>query len=228
MRSEDYLQKNKPAIHGAVLAVIFTFLSGCSLNWKTIGKVDMSKVVSLEEVWNNYDKYVGKVVTIGLDTVVNSGKAGIVLPSGERYTMADFHTIIQKQRKGTTDKDMISRYIANIGGFDSAKGDTIFNGDYEVGFIFNDEIPPMWPPWVKDTMPILRLQTFDSDWERLDKKPVKYLCGVLLGSSLMVSEIDWIPELDFLKMFLCIRKMGLMPLGYKFKKSPEIPLLKVE
>ena len=203
--------------------LMLVLLCGC---WKTIGNVDMSKVVSLDEVWNNPDKYIGKVVTIELDTVANMFKGGVNLPQGEQYAIAGLTLNNRYLRTQEQYTKLWDAYIDSVGGKDSARGDTVFTGDYEVGFIFDDITPLEWPGWIKNPPQYLALQVDSWDWVKLEKKPKKYLCGVLLGCTHLPSEIDWIPKYDSLELYKDYREIIIMPLGYKFKKSPEIPLLK--
>jgi hypothetical protein len=214
------MKKKMLMLTGVFMLVL---LCGC---WKTIGNVDMSKVVSLEEVWENSDKYIGKVVTVELDTVANMFKGGVNLPQGEQYSIAGLTLNNRYLRTQEQYTKLWDAYIDSVGGKDSARGDTVFTGDYEVGFIFDNERAPQWPGWLKDTVPFLRLETYGPDWGLLEKKPKKYLCGVLLGCTHLPSEIDWLPKYDSLELYKDYRVISIMPLGYKFKKGSEIPLLK--
>jgi hypothetical protein len=213
------MKKKMLMLTGVLMLVL---LCGC---WKTIGNVDMSKVVSLDEVWENSDKYIGKVVTVELDTVVTSCKGGATLKTGEQYVVAAHRLNNRYLRTQEQYTKLWDAYIDSVGGKDSARGDTVFTGDYEVGFIFDDITPLEWPGWIKNPPKYLALQVDSWDWVKLEKKPKKYLCGVLLGCTHLPREIDWIPKYDSLGMEMDFREIIIMPLGYKYKKGPEIPLL---
>lgn len=203
---------------------ILLSLTGCG--WKKIGEVDMSKLVSLEEVWNNKDNYIGKVITVEMDTVITSSKGLLFLPTGEQYAVAAHQLNNRYLRTQEQYTQLWEAYIDSVGGVDSARGDTIFTGDYDVGFVIDKERPPEWPRWIKNTPEALWLNTYGDDWERLEKKPKKYLCGVLLGCTHLPSRIDWIPKYDSINIYKDYREIIIMPLGYKYKKQPEIPLLR--
>jgi len=215
----------KNAIPHSIIAIAILSLSGCFINWKTIGKVDMSKLVSLEEVWNNPEKYLGKVVTVGLDTVVNSFKGGRTLATGEQYSVAGLNYNCRYLKGNDKFINIFRTYIDSVGGRDSAIGDTIFCGNYEICFIFDDTKPPVWPGWINGNLEYLRLEIDSKDWAYLERKPKKYMSGILLGCTHLPSEIDWVPDLKKLNMFKDFREIILMPLGYKYQKGPEIKTL---
>ena len=58
--------------------LIAVVLAGCSSK-KTVGKVDMDKLVSLDSLWENLDEFTGKMVTLKFDTIytTSTGTGGI-------------------------------------------------------------------------------------------------------------------------------------------------------
>ena len=76
--------KGKSAFQLLLMLMAVITIFGCG-EYKTVGKVDMSKVITLEELWQKRYEMVGKVVTIKLDTVSATSSNG-----GSRIQGIDF------------------------------------------------------------------------------------------------------------------------------------------
>jgi hypothetical protein len=55
-------------------------LTGCSSK-KTVGRVDMDKLVTLDSLWENLDEFTGKMVTLRFDTILTTSTGTGGFPS---------------------------------------------------------------------------------------------------------------------------------------------------
>ncbi len=82
---------NLQMIRYAVVLFAVLLAAGCS-SVKTVGTVDMDKLVSLDTVWANLDAYTGRMITLKFDTIYTTSTGWGKIPTGQMWNTTGIST----------------------------------------------------------------------------------------------------------------------------------------
>lgn len=207
-------------------AVVATF-SGCG-EYKTVGKVDMSKLITLEELWQNRYEMVGKVVTIKLDTVSASSSNGGSRIQGIDFPSYTFWTTLTQIISDQMYWDRVDSLRKT-----NAQCEELWAGSCIIQIIKEGKFP-----WINNTVRRAKLPTEETFSKTLQYSPERYFTGVLVGGFLDCTGYDslaeegyknWGEQLEFpgekkqfkwctpSMKYSCRRDFFLIPTGYRYK-----------
>lgn len=202
------MKSKKIALLG-LIGLVSLLLPGC---WKSVGVVDMSKVMTPDEIWEKRDQLVGKVVTVEFDTVdANSSCCGTPLEINGRHDFKAtyFSTLPNYWRQKSLGQwqDSINRTRDTLVSYD-----TVWNGTYIFHYIVDANLPGFnHPSWVKKEYKYVSLDDQNLFNNTIVYGPKKIFCGVLIGTRLN----------NFFTRVFCEseRAFLFLPIGYKYSSG---------
>ena len=205
-------------------------LPGC---WKTIGKVDMSKVITIEELNAKKHELVGKVITLQIDTID-------ALSYGRTYFFRDL-TLPSVNFSTFFDKNGINRQARLDSLRRSSKPCTeIWNGSTRIQLLLDYTKSKNAFPWISFNKRTPDLSNESLFRNTIQYSPSRFITGILVGG---VSACDgedtlvtngqggWAENIffpDTIKnfrwctpstIFSCVHHYYLIPLGIKYKSG---------
>ena len=194
------------------IMVTIMFLAGGCSKWKSVGEVDMKKIMTPDEIWEKRNELVGKVVTVEFDTVSNWSKCCGTAWSvnGRDDLKATYFVTLPKHWHYQTSsqwEDSINRTRDTLKSYD-----TIWNGQYDFNYVVNADLPNfVQPEWIKKEKRYINLYNQDLFNNTIVYSPKKYFTGVFIGSYRYKSYRQLYCNLE--------RGFVFLPIGYKYSKG---------
>lgn len=211
--------KNISCLQLVFMLLAVVLLGGCS-DYKTVGKVDMKRLVDIKELWDKRAEYEGKVVTVKLGK--GSGSAGWTDPiRGKIYNTGN----VMVNLNGIETREQGHNFIKKC--CSEKSGDTIVDGTYEIGIVHGAKEDktvdiPKAPEWCSEKPGIINIRKdwseysapFNSFWDSEDR----YISGVLIGSYPSYVTTD---SSEIGLHFLETRCFVVMSIGFKYLPAPK-------
>lgn len=222
------MKKNLQLLLTLLCCIIF--LPGC---WKTIGKVDMSKVITIEELNAKKHELVGKVITLQIDTIYafSYGRTSffrdLTLTSANFSTSLDKNDIIRQTRLDSLRK--------------SSKPCTdIWNGSTDIKLLLDYTKAKDAFPWISFNKRTPDLTNESIFRNTIQYSPSRFISGILVGGLLSCDGEDtlvtngqggWAENIFFpdtiknfrwctpTTIYSCEHQYYLIPLGIKYKSG---------
>ena len=194
------------------IVVTMMFLAGGCSKWKTVGEVDMKKIMTPDEIWEKRNELVGKVVTVEFDTVSNWSSCchtSLELNGRDDFKTTYFTTLPKHWHKQTLKQweDSIDRTRDTLMSYD-----TIWNGQYMFNYVVNADLPSfVQPEWIKKEKSYINLDNQDLFNNTIVYSPKKYFTGVFMGTYNDNSYGQFYCESE--------RNLLFLPVGYKYSKG---------
>lgn len=178
-----------------ILSVCFLIMfmsTGC---YQKAGVVLMDRAMTVDQLYEQRDKYIGQVVTVVWDTIrtrssgFNRFPAEDSLNGGHVYDLDIFTPNLLKKLNITQEQlnDSIKKHILEYKGMDCPDKDF---GTREIGIIrdFEKDAIVAFPKWISDTiknkynvLQIKRSPEYVKIWDRLGYSKKSWVTGVLVG-----------------------------------------------
>jgi hypothetical protein len=188
-----------------LITLLLFVLGGCS-KYQTKGKVDMSKLITLDELWEKREELKGKVVTVELDTIMSANydghSTGVEL---EPCHGGGFTT--NTQGRWLTTFEQYDNYLRSIG-LNENSVDTIFDGGYIFSIVTDS--PDSFPS-LKQYSP-LTTKCDKKLIEKVSNSSQKIISGVLISAR---ESYTFYKGKDLL---ITSRSIWVLPSGLKFSR----------
>jgi len=193
---------------------------GCQ-QWVSDGVVEMDKLISLDSLWENAEQYIGKRVTIELDSNLSGGLGGTAPIHSKSYNSIDFLT--HPDSMGSTLDSIYAYLLAR--GIDTSVADTVYLGNnYAISFIADARMGDTLnkPHWIDYNGKILNFsKSLDKKTREkcrcsalsvlIEKSPQKYITGFLMLKD--SSDHHTFPDTKTTEVE---RQLVIAPTGYKY------------
>ncbi len=186
-------------------------------NYKTVGKVDMKRLVDIKELWAKRAEYEGKVVTVKLGK--GSGSVGWTDPiRGKIYNTGN----VMIDLDGIETREQLNNYIRKC--CSDKTGDTIGGGNFEIGIVHgaNEDKTvdiPKAPQWCSEKPDIVNIRKDWAEYTLSISKPFWKLRKIELFQVCLIGSYCRYVETDSAEIgyhILETRKYVLMPTGFKY------------
>ena len=201
-----------------VLTISSIALMGCQ-QWVSDGTVEMDKLIALDSLWAKADQYIGKQVTIELDSGISGRLDGTAPIQGKSYNAISF--LISNDSLGHS-WDSIYAFLKNRG-IDTSKADTVYIGSYALSFIADARMgdtldKPHWIEYVGKILNFARQFRKKGATEQvssnIERAPHKYITGFLMLKD--SSDHHTFPDTKTTEIE---RIFVIAPTGYKYLKE---------
>jgi len=200
---------DRKMVAAALIAAALVLSAGCGdKEWESKGKVDMKKLVALEELWEKREQYVGKVVTIGWGQEYLESR-GNTDPIGKDRVMYDDAGYFYNERGYTSEGEWLKDAPA-MEKVVAQDPDSLLPGEYYISLLLGSEkqvgdykkLVPEWAEYKGG-----HLKGYDLNVFRMSKQ--KFVTGVLVDTGKYGS--------GTVKGYK--RSFYIVPIGYRISKG---------
>jgi len=203
----------KKALNILIPFILLLLLFGCT--WEKKGVVDMSKLVTPDEIWEHRKEWLGKEVTLVIDTV--ECFTGCCSSFFRNKDFSATHASFDVYEKTLPNLDSYNAFVNELR--DRSKPiDTIWVKNYDIGVINSyGQQGFRKPKWLKDDRDYISF-TKDEFNEKIMFSPKKIVTGVLVESWIQYTHVLEDSTVKEGRYFI------LLPTGLKYRKYGHLEL----